>query len=284
VAFTERPALAAVVGICTAVGYLGVWIVYSKRDEAVELPSVVYTHFGLLLWLAAAMTALCYFLTRAATRVAALLDMRRTLVAEAMRADERQSRALAEQLHDGPLQDLLAARLELDEVRERHSDPALDAAYLAVQDTATRLRGTVTALHPHVLTEVGLTAAVRELIRDYEHRGNFAIEADLEEVGRPRSQSLLYRAARELLANARKHARASTVRVRLARASDAITLSVVDDGSGFDPAILRRCVAEGHIGLASLAVRIDAMGGSMKLTSRIGGGTRASVTTPAGAD
>jgi two-component system NarL family sensor kinase len=177
VAFTERPALAAVVGIFTAVGYLGVWIVYSKRDETVELPSVVYTHFGLLLWLAAAMTALCYFLTRAATRVAALLDMRRTLVAEAMRADERHSRALAEQLHDGPLQDLLAARLELDEVRERHSDPRLDAAYQAVQDTATRLRSTVTALHPHVLTEVGLTAAVRELIRDYEHRGNFAIEA-----------------------------------------------------------------------------------------------------------
>jgi two-component system NarL family sensor kinase len=94
----------------------------------------------------------------------------------------------------------------------------------------------------------------------------------------------LYRAARELLANARKHARASTVRLRLARVADAITLSVVDDGVGFDPTILRRCVAEGHIGLASLAVRIDAMGGAMKLNSRIGGGTRASVTAPAGAE
>ncbi len=66
VAFQDRPALTAAVGICTAVGYLGVWIVYSKRDDTVELPTVVYTHFGLLLWLAAAMTALCYFLTRAA--------------------------------------------------------------------------------------------------------------------------------------------------------------------------------------------------------------------------
>ncbi len=284
VAFQDRPTLAAAVGICTAVGYLGVWIVYSKRDDTVELPTVVYTHFGLLLWLAAAMTALCYFLTRAAARVAALLEMRRSLVAEAMRADERQSRALAEQLHDGPLQDLLAARLELDEVRERHTDPGLDAAYQAVQDTATRLRSTVTALHPQVLTEVGLTAALGELIRGYEHRGNFAIEADLEDVGRPRSQSLLYRAARELLANVHKHARASNVQVHLARAGDAITLSVVDDGIGFDPAILDRCVAKGHIGLASLAARIDAMGGSMKITSTIGGGTRASVTTPAGAD
>jgi len=284
VAFQDRPSLTAVVGIATAVGYLGVWIVYSKRDDTVELPSVVYTHFGLLLWLAAAMTALCYFLTRAAARVATLLDMRRTLVSESMRADERHSRELAEQLHDGPLQDLLAARLELDEFRERHSDPALDAAYQAVQDTATRLRSAVTALHPQVLTEVGLTAALRELVRDYERRGNFAVEADLEEVGRPRSQSLLYRAARELLANAYKHARASTVRVRLTGAGDTITLSVADDGTGFDPAILNHCVAAGHIGLASLAVRIDAMGGSMKLTSAIGGGTRASVTTPAGAE
>jgi two-component system NarL family sensor kinase len=182
------------------------------------------------------------------------------------------------------LQDLLAARLELDEIRERHNDPGLDAVYQAVQDTATRLRSAVTALHPQVLTEVGLTAALRQLVRDYEHRGNFAIEADLEEVGRPRSQSLLYRAARELLANANKHSQANTVRVGLTRAADAITLSVVDDGIGFDPAILNRCVAQGHIGLSSLAVRIDAMGGSMKLNSTIGGGTRASVTTPAGAD
>lgn len=284
VAFQDRPALAATVGICTAVGYLGVWVVYSKRDDTVELPSVVYTHFGLLLWLAAAMTALCYFLTRAAARVAALLEMRRTLVSEAMRADERNARALAEHLHDGPLQDLLAARLELDEVRERHTDPGLDAAYQAIQETATRLRSTVTSLHPQVLTEVGLTAALRELLRAYELRGSFAVQADLEEVDRPRSQSLLYRAARELLANAYKHAQAGTVRVRLARAGDAITLSVVDDGVGFDPAILDRCVAEGHIGLASLAVRVEAMGGSMKLTSAVGGGTRASVTAPAGAD
>ncbi|SPM29250.1 ATPase [Mycobacterium terramassiliense] len=284
VAFQDRPALAAAVGICTAVGYLGVWIVYSKRDDTVELPSVVYTHFGLLLWLAAAMTALCYFLTRAAARVAALLEMRRTLVSEAMRADERNARALAEHLHDGPLQDLLAAKLELDEVRERHADPGLDAAYQAIQETATRLRSTVTSLHPQVLTEVGLTAALRELIRAYELRGSFAVEADLEEVDRPRSQSLLYRAARELLANAYKHAQAGTVRVRLARAGDAITLSVVDDGVGLDPALLDRCVADGHIGLASLAVRVEAMGGSMKLTSAVGGGTRASVTAPAGAD
>ena len=73
------------------------------------------------------------------------------------------------------------------------------------------------------------------------------------------------------------------MRVRLATGRR-ITLSVVDDGSGFDPAILRRCVAEGHIGLASLAGQAHAMGGSMEFVLEEGGGTRASMTTPAGAD
>ena len=100
VAFQDRPGITAAVGVCTTIRYLGVWIVYCKHNDTVELPTVVYTHFGLLLWLAAAMTALCYFLTRTTARVAVLLQIRRTLVAEAIAADERNSRALAEHLHD----------------------------------------------------------------------------------------------------------------------------------------------------------------------------------------
>lgn len=284
VAFQERPALQALVGVSTALGYLGVWWVYSKRSERVELPRLAYTNFGLLLWLAVAMTALCYILSRTAARVAALLDMRRALVAEAMRADERQTRVLAEQLHDGPLQDLLAARLELDDLRERYDDPALDAAYQAVLETATQLRRAVVGLHPQVLTEVGLTAALRELIGDYERRGSFTIEARLDEVGRPLSQSLLYRAAREFLANAYKYSQADTVRVDLARTAKVFRLSVADDGVGFDTRSLAHCVSKGHIGLASLTVRTEAIGGSLAVASEVGAGTRAVLTVPVSAD
>ena len=80
---------------------------------------VVYLQFGFLLWLAAATRALCLVLTRRAERVAALLEVRRSLVAESTQAEERTNRDLAEDLHDGPLQTLLAARLEIDGVRER---------------------------------------------------------------------------------------------------------------------------------------------------------------------
>ncbi|MCV7278788.1 sensor histidine kinase [Mycolicibacterium flavescens] len=280
VAFQDRPLLTALLGVGTAAAYLAVWIVYSKRDDSVGLPNVVYTQFGFLLWSAVAMTALCVVLVRRQARVITLQDVRRQLVSEAMQADERHNREVAEHLHDGPLQTLLAARLDLDEARERVDDPALEAAYTALQQTAAALRSTVTELHPQVLAQLGLTPAVRELVRQFEARGEHVVDADLEEVGKPDSQQLLYRAARELLTNIGKHAGASTVRVTLSRVHDRIVLTVADDGCGFDPAVVDRYVADGHIGLGSLLARFDAMGGSMEVRSTPGQGTTVIATSP----
>ena len=280
VAFQVRPLMTAMFGTATAVGYLAVWIVYSKRDDRVGLPNIVYTHVGFLLWLAVATTALCLVLALRSARVRALQETRRHLVSEAMQSDERHNREIAEHLHDGPLQTLLAARLELDEIRERNPDPALDMVHAALQDTATGLRSTVTELHPQVLAQLGLTPAVRELVRQFETRGDLVVDAELEDVGKPESQSLLYRAARELLANINKHARATTVRVGLLRKGDRVILTIADDGRGFDPAIVGRYLADGHIGLGSLLARFDAMGGAMNVNSQIGYGTQVTVTSP----
>ncbi|WNG93029.1 sensor histidine kinase [Mycobacterium sp. ITM-2016-00318] len=280
VAFGDRPALTAIFGIVTAAGYLAVWIFYSKRDDRIGLPNIVYTHFGFLLWLAVATTALCIVLARRSLRVRALQEVRRQLVSEAMQADERRSRELAEHLHDGPLQTLLAARLELDEARGRNSDPALNMVYEALQETATGLRSTVTELHPQVLAQLGLTAALREMVKQFETRAPIRVDADLEEVGKPASAQLLHRAARELLVNVDKHAAASRVQVRLTRNGERITLTVADDGRGFDPEVVGQSVAEGHIGLGSLLARFDAMGGAMHIDSKPGSGTRVTVTSP----
>ena len=280
VAFGDRPLMTGVLGLTTAACYLGAWIVYSKRDDHVGLPDVVYLQVGFLLWLAVATTALCLVLTRRAARVEALLQTRKRLVAESMQADERTNRELAEHLHDGPLQTLLAARLELDEVRERMPDPALDMVYAALNDTAAGLRSTVTALHPQVLAQLGLTPGIRELVRQYGSRGDFVIDAELEDVGKPVSQALLYRAARELLANITKHADASEVTIRMFRRADRVVLTVADDGLGFEPSIVDQRVAEGHIGLASLQARFDSMGGAMAIDSAVGRGTTVTVTSP----
>jgi two-component system, NarL family, sensor kinase len=280
VAFQDRPLLTAAIGVVTAGGYLAVWIFYSKHDDRVGLPNMVYTHFGFLLWLAIATTALCFVLSRRQAWVHSLQDARRQLVSEAMQSDERHNREVAERLHDGPLQTLLAARLELDEARERIDDPALDAVYAALQEIATALRSTVTELHPQVLAQLGLTSALRELLRQFESRSQVRFEAELDEVGKCESQQLMYRAARELLTNIGKHAGATTARVELRRRDDRVVLIIADDGSGFDPAVVSHHVADGYIGLGSLLARLDAMGGSMLIDSGVGRGTRVTVTSP----
>ncbi|BBX32940.1 sensor histidine kinase [Mycolicibacterium mageritense] len=278
IAFQDRPILTALLASGTALGYLGVWILYSKRDDRVGLPNIVYMHVGFLAWLAVATTALSFVLVRRSARVQALLEVRRRLVSESTRADDLRNAELAEHLHDGPLQTLLAARLDLDEIRERNPDPALDRVRAALQETATGLRSTVTALHPQVLAQLGLTPAVQELVRQFESRNHIPVVADLDDVGHPPSQSLLYRAARELLANVSKHAKATTVTVGLHRKGERTVLTVADDGAGFDPSTVARSVAEGHIGLASLQVRIEATGGTMAISSKPGAGTQITVT------
>lgn len=278
VAFQDRPWLTALLGGGTALGYLVVWILYSKRDDNVGLPDVVYMHVGFLAWLAVASTALSFVLARRSARVRTLMEVRRQLVSESTRADDLRNAELAEQLHDGPLQTLLAARLDLDEIRECTPDPALDRIHAALQETAAGLRSTVTALHPQVLAQLGLTPAVRELLRQYESQPDVTVRTDLEDVGHPEGQALLYRAARELLANVNKHAGASTISVGLYRSGDRVVLTVADDGRGFDPSTVAQSVAEGHIGLASLQVRVEAMGGSMAISSEAGFGVQVRIT------
>ncbi|MUL67377.1 ATPase [Mycobacterium sp. CBMA 234] len=280
VAFQDRPLLTAAIGTLTAVGYLSVWVFYSKHDDRMGMPNMVYTHFGFLVWLAVATTVLCFVLVRRQDRVQALQAVRRQLVSEAMQSDERHNQEIAEGLHDGPLQTLLAARMQLDEVRERSPDPDLDAIYETLQDTAAALRSTVTELHPQVLAQLGLTPALRDLVRQFESRTRIAVQAELDDVGKPDSQQLLYRAARELLTNVSRHAQASTVSVRLGRIGNRVVLTVADDGVGFDPAVVPQYVSDGQIGLGSLLARFDAMGGSMLVDSSSGSGTRVTVTSP----
>lgn len=281
VAFLDRPELTAVLGLSAAAGYFVAWIVYAVRDKMIAIPSVVYVQVGCLLWLTAAGTALCYVLSRRRARVRALLDVRRRLVAESMRADERHNRQLSEQLHDGPLQNLLAARLDLEDLRERPTDEGFERMDAALRDTVALLRNTVTTLHPQVLAQVGLGPALRELVRQYEQRWDVTIDADVDEVGKPPAQALVYRAARELLANAHKHSRATHVHVGLHRAGGDVMLAVIDNGVGFDPGVLDRKVADGHIGLASLVVGIEEMGGSVQFAPTPGGGATTVVTMPA---
>jgi len=282
VAFLDSPLITGALGLSASLGYLLAWAVYATRDQKMgdEIPAVVFVQVGCLLWFTVAITALSLTLARRRARVLGLLDVRRRLVAESMRADERSNRELSEQLHDGPLQNLLAARLDLDELREDPTAAGFDRLDAALRETVSALRTTVSTLHPQVLAQVGLSAAVGELAQRNEQRWGTPVRAELDEVGRPDAQTLIYRAARELLTNAHKHSRATRLDIALHRKKGSTVLRVTDDGIGFDPEILDRRVAEGHIGLASLIVGVEATGGSVDFSPRPGGGTVVTVTVP----
>lgn len=282
VAFLDSPLITGLLGLSASFGYFLAWAVYATRDQKMgnTIPALVYVQVGCLLWLTVAITALSYTLARRRERVLKLLDVRRRLIAESMRADERHSRELSEQLHDGPLQNLLAARLDLDELRDNPSRDGFDRLDAALRETVSDLRSTVATLHPQILVTVGLAAAVRDLAQRYEQRWGTPVRVSIEDVGQPASQALIHRAARELLANVHKHSQASCVDVSLRREAGATVLCVADDGIGFDPDILAQRVSEGHIGLASLVVAVESGGGTIDFTPGRDGGTVVTVTVP----
>jgi two-component system NarL family sensor kinase len=282
VAFLDSPMITGLLGLSASFGYLLAWFVYATRDQKMgdSIPGLVYVQVGCLLWLTAAITALSFTLARRRGRVEKLLDVRRRLIAESMRADERHSRELSEQLHDGPLQNLLAARLDLDELRDNPNPEGFDRLDAALRETVGELRNTVATLHPQVLAQVGLSAAVQDLADRYQQRWGTTVHTDIDEVGEPESEAVIHRAARELMNNVHKHARATRLDVALRRGAGRTVLQIADDGIGFDPEILTQRVTEGHIGLASLVVAVESTGGSIDFAQRPSGGTLVTVTVP----
>ena len=112
-------------------------------------------------------------------------------------------------------QNLLAACLDVDDLRENPTAEGFDRLDATLRETVNTLRTTVATLPPQVLEQVGLSAAVRELAVRHEQRWGTPVQTDIDEMVHPDSQALVYRAARELLSNAHRHSRATELDVRL---------------------------------------------------------------------
>jgi two-component system NarL family sensor kinase len=203
---------------------------------------------------------------------------RSALLAETLDVEGRERRTLAENLHDGALQYVLAARQDLADVGD---DPeALARVEHALRETSQLLRATMTELHPAVLEHAGLPAALRELAR-----ARPGLDVTVRVTGWPddlrtTADELLFGTARELLSNVAKHARASSAEVELTRADGVARLVVADDGIGIAADDAARRLAEGHIGLASRRIRLESAGGSLRVLPVAPHGTRAVAELP----
>ncbi|SDU71795.1 two-component system, NarL family, sensor kinase [Gordonia westfalica] len=287
-AISLQPRLCAIVVIATVVVY-AVSNILARQSNG-EPWSIIVLRVLVVSALAVGAILLSQLQRSRVTTIGSLAAERARLLDATMEIEERERRDLADNLHDGALQYLLAARQELATLRDSADPVTLNRVDGALRDSAQLLRSTLSELHPVVLEQAGLAVALTDLASSYGSRaGAPAISVDTaawpSEL-RTSADSLLFAAARELLTNVLKHAEADTAEVTAEFDDGVARLVVVDDGVGLPEDVgveelMRRRQAAGHIGLASRRVRIEGVGGTFSLATRPSGGTVAVVEVPA---
>src|SRR6476620_4693428 len=196
--------------------------------------------------------------------------------------EERQR--LARELHDSVSQALFGIGLGAETAKTMlERDPAKAAAPIdyvlqLARGGMAEMRALIFELRPESLEQEGLIAALEKQAMATGVRHDIKVGLDLpaEPEIRIEMKEALYRIAQEAMHNTAKHAEASKVTLRLAIDGDALTMDVIDDGSGFDSS----ASFPGHLGLVSMQERISRFGGRVGIASAPGAGTRVQVTVP----
>jgi signal transduction histidine kinase len=196
-------------------------------------------------------------------------------------------RRLAEAIHDGPIQELTtvemmlaAATQALDRGNDEAGRAALSEARSLTRANISFLRDEIVDLGPHAFEELSFEQAVADCAGLWERRYGVSVRTEIDDDLEPELAGPLFRITQEAVANAGKHAGASTITVRLRRDPTAVTLEVEDDGRGFGAVDPLGPVEPGHIGLASMRERAEMLGGELAIDSD-GRGTCVRIRVPA---
>jgi signal transduction histidine kinase len=206
---------------------------------------------------------------------------------------EEARRKLARDLHDGPTQTIAAIAMRLNFARrlmERDiiaAEKELSKVEQAARATSKEIRHMLFTMRPLILESQGLEAALWQLAdRIWDtHQQNVHIEAE-REVGkgmRPNEQAVLFYIAEEAINNARKHAAAENiwVKLRASKDQDKIILEVEDDGVGFNVGAVDANYAQrGSLGMVNMRERTDLIQGELSINSREGEGTSIRLIVP----
>jgi two-component system nitrate/nitrite sensor histidine kinase NarX len=191
---------------------------------------------------------------------------------------------IARELHDSLAQVLGVIHLQLRALEGRAKDEAsytMAAELSQIADTADEayrdVREAILGLRETVREETGLEGSLREYLRKYSRQTGIAATLTCDGETRasltPRSEVQLLRVVQEALTNTRKHSEARHVQVRMECATAATTLTIEDDGIGFDPATIAGSM-DGGFGLASMRERVEQIGGTLAVHTAPKQGTR----------
>lgn len=233
-------------------------------------------------------------LMKAFDRMAAELDQKRraerSLIEQLIRAQEEERKRIAYDLHDGLIQELVAARFYLGQARagcQADEQPSsvgdhLQTGYDLLTHAIADGRRIIQGLHPTVLEDLGLEAALRELVQSMAEAASWTVHLDIATLQRPPDRATrvtLYRITQEALNNVFKHANANEVWVGLNEEATALHLSIRDDGCGFDPAPILKNGGQCW-GIRTMRERATMLRGTCTITSQPGQGARVAVTIP----
>jgi signal transduction histidine kinase len=188
-------------------------------------------------------------------------------------------RRLAQAIHDGPIQELTSVDLMLasaEQALARGDDSegreALTEARALTRANIAFLRDEMLDLGPQAFEELSFGQAVADCVETWERRFDLTVKTDIDADGlAPEIAGPMFRITQEALANAGKHAQASTVMVRLHCGEREAVLEVEDDGRGFKDGDPQGSSEPGHIGLASMRERAEMLGGELAIESRDSG-------------
>ena len=224
-------------------------------------------------------------------------SMLRRLSIEASKAEERERRLIATELHDHIGQELLILKLNVSDLKKKMVGADLKENELCmkltdginenVQKITNDTRLLIAQISSPLLYEIGLIAALEALCEHLTKKFKININHDLlDEVQlKTEERAILYRMIRELLINSMKHSEASVVTLSVQSEPGQLIVKVSDDGRGFNSAKQEGYVSETiGFGLFSIRERIIAMGGTFSIHSAIGIGTNSIITYPHLAD
>jgi signal transduction histidine kinase len=214
---------------------------------------------------------------------------REALLQRAIESSELERRRIASDLHDGPVQRLAGTSYSLSAAAERSGTngdggervgEALRRGAAQTRQTVRELRSLLIELYPASLREAGLERALTDLLSPLRGRGvDTAVDVD-EALGLPHElDALIFRVAQEAVRNAARYSDASAISVRVAGEDERAVLTVVDDGSGFEPD-REPGDGEGHFGLRLLAELARDAGGCLDVDSAPGRGTTVRLELP----
>jgi signal transduction histidine kinase len=227
------------------------------------MPMQEYFPWPILSWLAVIVVA--RRLRRPATMLAARATLQRDLVVAATEAERAR---IAADVHDDALQDLT--------MLVRRLDAAGDTANAqTAREIAERLRAIVGDLRLPVLDDLGVGPALEWLCDRLDSpAGSITLDRLPQESRQPADIELaVFRIAQEALSNAIHHGKAPII-VRYVTGPDWVELEVDDQGRGIPEGAAERAELTGHLGLMNMAQRAEAIGASLKIGRKPGGGTR----------